>query len=64
MLITHAMQDLRAMNLLASLTSREHVIALIERGLDHPLTFSRYPSSSAWLLDLRERINAEILAYV
>ena len=64
MLITHAMQDLRAMNLLASLTSREHVIALIERGLDHPLTFSRYPTKSAWLLDLRERINAEILAYM
>ncbi len=61
MVLTHAMQDLRAMNLLASLTSREHVISLIEQGLSHPLTFSRYPADSAWLLDLRERINQEIL---
>jgi len=61
MVLTHAMQDLRAMNLLAALTSREHVIAVIEQGLEQPLTFSRYPSGSAWLLDLRERINNEIL---
>lgn len=61
MVILHAMQDLRAMNHLAALTSREHVIALIEQGLDAPLTFSRYPADAAWLLDLRERINSEIL---
>ncbi len=61
MVLTHAMQDLRAMNLLASLTSREHVISVIEQGLDAPLTFSQYPTDSAWLLDLRERINNEIL---
>ena len=61
MVLTHAMQDLRAMNLLAALTSREHVIAVSEEGLEQPLTFSRYPKDSAWLLDLRERINDEIL---
>ena len=61
MVLTHAMQDLRAMNLLASLTSREHVIALIEQGLAQPLTFSQYPTDSAWQLNLRERINQEIL---
>ena len=61
MVLTHAMQDLRAMNLLAALTSREHVIAVIEEGLEQPLTFSKYPKDSAWLLDLRERINDEIL---
>lgn len=63
MVITHAMQDLRAMNHLAALTSREHVIALIEKDLPAPLTFSRYPCDSAWQLDLRERINQEILAH-
>ncbi len=62
MVITHAMQDLRAMNLLSSLTSREHVVALIEEGLPAPLTFSCNPSDAAWLLDLRERINREIAA--
>ena len=60
MVITHAMQDLRAMNLLASLTSREHVVGLLEKGLSAPLTFSRYPTDAAWLLDLRETINREI----
>jgi len=60
MVITHAMQDLRAMNLLSSLTSREHVIALIEQGLPAPLTFSCKYYDAAWLLDLRERINREI----
>ena len=39
----------------------EHVIALIEQGLEQPLTFSKYPKDSEWLLDLRERINQEIL---
>lgn len=63
MVLTHAMQDLRAMNLLAQLTSRAHVIALMEEGLPAPLTFSQYPADSAWLLDLRERINEEILRY-
>ncbi|MBR5289123.1 MAG: DUF4091 domain-containing protein [Clostridia bacterium] len=60
MVLTHAMQDLRAMNLLASLTSRGHVVTLIEKELAAPLTFSRYPADASWLLDLRERINREI----
>ena len=62
MVITHAMQDLRAMNLLASLTSREHVVALIEQQLPAPLTFSCKPCNDAWLLELRETINREIIS--
>ena len=61
MVLEHAMQDLRAMNYLAALTSREHVTALIEEGLDAPLTFSRYPTDAEALLRLRERINREII---
>lgn len=55
-----AIQDLRALNLLESLTSRKYVIELIENGLDIPLTFQTYPHEQQWLLDLRERINNEI----
>ena len=46
-----AMTDLRALKLLESLTSREHVMELIEGNLPEPLTFKalskiRYVSDS------------------
>ncbi len=53
-------QDLRALKLLESLTSREYVLNLIEQGLDIPLSFKTYPHEQEWLLALRERINKEI----
>ena len=55
-----AFQDLRALKLLESLTSREYVLNLIEQGLDIPLSFKTYPHEQEWLLGLRERINKEI----
>lgn len=54
-----ALQDLRALKLLESLTSRKHVLCVIEKGLDVPLSFKTYPHEQQWLLDLRERINKE-----
>ncbi len=53
-------QDLRALKLLESLTSREYVLNLIEQGLDIPLSFKTYPHEQEWLLNLRERVNNEI----
>lgn len=55
-----AVNDLRALLLLEKLTGREHVMALLEDGLDAPLTFTCYPTEDAWLLALRQRINGEI----
>ncbi len=55
-----ALQDLRAFRLLETLTSREHVLTLIEKGLDIPLSFRNYPHEQQWLLNLRARINNEI----
>lgn len=55
-----AMQDLRALKLLESKTSRKYVLKLIEQGLDVPLSFKTYPHEAQWILDLRERINEEI----
>ena len=55
-----AFQDLRALKLLESLTSREYVLNLIEQGLDVPLSFRTYPHEQQWLLELRERINNKI----
>lgn len=58
-----ALCDLRALSLLERLTSREHVISLMEDGLDEPLTFTDYPRDAGYLLRLRERVNREIAEY-
>ena len=55
-----AFQDLRALKLLESRTSREYVLSLLERDLDIPLTFRTYPHEQSWLLNLRKTINEEI----
>lgn len=57
----HALQDLRAYEWLAELTSREHVLALMEDGLSQPITFRQYPRSQRYILELRSRVNREIL---
>ncbi|GIP17465.1 hypothetical protein J40TS1_31070 [Paenibacillus montaniterrae] len=55
-----ALQDLRALKLLESLVGRTAVLELIEEGLEEPITFTSYPHSADWLLQLRERINRAI----
>ncbi len=51
-----AMQDLRAMKLLESLTSREEVLALLEDLTN----FDVFPRNSEFYLNLRETINRKI----
>lgn len=53
-------QDMRALRLLESLTSREYVLNFIEKDLYVPLTFRTYPHEANWLLGLRYLINEEI----
>ncbi len=55
-----ALQDLAALTLLESLSSREHVLALMEEGLTEPLSFTSYPAGEAYLLELRAKVNREI----
>ena len=57
---TEALCDLRAMEMLASLTSKEYVMELMEGDLAQPITFSQYPKTQDYLLNLRYRINEEI----
>lgn len=59
MIIHHAMQDLRAMQMLESLSDRQTVLDLIDEGID-PIRFASYPHEDAYVLGLRERINQEI----
>ena len=60
MVLTEALNDLRACQLLESLTDKEFVLNIIENGLSEPLTFTRYPKSDTYLLQVREHINQEI----
>ena len=61
MVTDEAMNDLRAFQLLESLRGRDFVLALIEEGLEQPISFDRYPTGDAYLLRLRERVNREIV---
>ncbi len=54
-----ALQDFRAMQLLETFIGKEAVVKIIEDGIDK-ITFSDYPHSSKYLLDMRNRINDEI----
>lgn len=58
---TLALQDLRALDWLADLIGREHAISLIEEGLSQGLTFSCYPTSPSWQLEVRQRVNLAIM---
>ena len=53
-----AMQDLRAMQLLESLTSRENVMAIIEENSE--ITFSKFPHCPCYILSVREKINRAV----
>lgn len=64
MVTAQALYDLRALELLESLTSRQHVLELIDGELSEPVTFSRYPRSAQWLLNLRARVNREIAQHL
>lgn len=58
-------QDFSALHLLESLTSREHVLALIQKtaaesGFEGPITMTDYPRKEEFLLNLRTEVNREI----
>lgn len=55
-----ALQDQRALQLLETMIGREQVLDLLEYELAKPITFSEYPKSSDWLLNMREKINQQI----
>ncbi|MBR6709409.1 MAG: DUF4091 domain-containing protein [Clostridia bacterium] len=61
-LFREALADMRALRLCEQLCGRDTVLALMEGELESPITFSSYPHDAAYLLKLRERINAAIAA--
>lgn len=62
MVSAHAIQDLRAFELLESLAGREFVLHLIDGDLpeEEKITFSQYPRRADYILELRRRVNEEI----
>ena len=58
--LREALYDLRAMQLLERLTSREFVLNILEDGGSKPITFKDYPREESYLTAVRTRINEEI----
>lgn len=55
-----AFQDMLALQLLESKIGYEKTLALVEQGLEKPLSFTEYPHDARWLENVRERVNAAI----
>lgn len=60
LLTQKALEDMRALQLLEAYKGRSYVLALIDEGLEHPLTFSNYPRDEQYLLSLRQRVEEQI----
>lgn len=54
------LSDMRAFALAESLIGRDAVLAILDSAPDGEITFSHYPSDAAYLLGVREKINAAI----
>lgn len=61
MVFAQALYDMRALQMLERLTNKALVIKIIEENLSEPVTFSVYPKTDEYLLNLRRKINAEII---
>ena len=60
MVFAQALYDMRALQMLESLTNRDFVLDLI----GEPMTFEDYPHGDEYILDLRSRVNYEIIRRV
>lgn len=55
-----AFQDMLALQLLESKIGYEKTLAIVEDGLEKPLSFTEYPHDARWLENVRERVNQAI----
>jgi hypothetical protein len=62
MILSEAMNDMRALQMLEGMTSREHVKQLIMGLAEGSITFKQYPRNSEFLVKLRAQVNKEIEA--
>lgn len=60
MAMCHAMQDVRALQMLAKIKGYDYVMAIVQENLSAPITFKDYPKSDVYLINLRNKINSEL----
>ncbi|MBP3435863.1 MAG: DUF4091 domain-containing protein [Clostridia bacterium] len=61
LVFNEGLQDMRALQLLETLTSRDEALAFIEEQCGgRPLTFKDYPREAEWLLGFREALNRKL----
>lgn len=60
LVFNEGLQDLRALKLLESLTSREETLAWLDAQWERTLTFRDYPREAQWLLSFREALNRKL----
>lgn len=56
----HSREDIRAFELLESLTSKEFVMSMISENIDYDINFKKYPTDDSYLIELREKVNLKI----
>jgi len=57
-----ALQDVQALEALEKKIGYNAALAIVEEGLETPLSFTECPRSNEWLLDVRERVNQALSA--
>ncbi len=63
LVFNEGLQDMRALQLLETLTSREEALAFIEEQCaGRSLTFTDYPHEAAWILGFREALNRKLVS--
>ena len=58
--LSQAFFDQRALCYLEELTSKEHILNILERDLAKPITFYEYPKNDAYLIRTRNLVNEEL----
>ena len=65
LVFNEGLQDMRALQLLETLTSREETLAFIEEQCaGRALTFTDYPHEAEWLLQFREALNRKLASLI
>ena len=64
LVFNEGLQDMRALQLLESLTSREETVQWLDEQWEKPITLRDYPRDAAWLLTFRENLNRKLAALV
>jgi hypothetical protein len=59
-IFNEALQDIRVMKTLESMTDKKTVIDIIEDGLTEKISFKKFPKGNDYLISMRERINKKI----